>query len=84
LLKLMTFLYGKPCKNDGSFKAKYLRFFYWLSVVFFTTVIVIAAVYCFFEPTLIPTTILGALVIPFFVRFVYSANLRLQGLKREH
>ena len=25
MLKLITFLYGKPCKNDGSFKTKYFR-----------------------------------------------------------
>ncbi len=79
MLKLITFLYGRPCKNDGSFRAKYFRFFYWIFVVFFTFWIVTSVVYCFFNASLIPATIVGALIIPFLVRFVYSANLKWAG-----
>jgi hypothetical protein len=83
MLKLITFIYGKPCENDGSLKAKFLRFSFWSMVVFFTCGLVSAVIDCFFDLSLIPATIIFVLVLPFFPRFVYSANLKLHGLKRE-
>lgn len=82
-MKLITFLYGKPCEKDRSFKSKYFRFFYWFMVVFFTFALVTAVVMCFFNVSMIPVTILAALIIPLFSRLVYSVNLKVQGLKRE-
>ena len=82
-MKLITFLYGKPCENDGSFKAKFLRFSFWSMVVFFSFGLVSAVIYCFFDVSLISATSIFVLVLPFFARFVYSANLKLHGFKRE-
>lgn len=81
--RLITFYFGKPCENDGSFRAKYFRLIYWFMVVFFTFGLVSAVVLCFLNVFLIPSTILGALVIPVLTRLVYSTNLKLQGLRRE-
>jgi len=83
ILMMITFLYGKPCKKDDSFKAKYCRFVYWFLAVFITFGLMSALILCFFNTSLLPATILLCLVVPFFVRFVYSANLKIQGLSRE-
>lgn len=83
MLKLITLLYGKPCEKDGSFKEKYFRFIYWFVVLFCTFGFVSAVISCFFNASILPSVILFVLVLPFFSRFVYSANLKLQGLRRE-
>lgn len=83
MLKLITFLYGKPCETDGSFKAKYFRLFYWFMVMFFTFGLVSAIIMSFFNVSMIPATLLGIVLIPLVSRLVYSVNFKLQGLKRE-
>lgn len=82
-MKIITFLFGKPCEKDGSFKSKYFRFFYWFMVVFLLSFLVVAVIMCFFEALMIPATLVALVVVPLVSRSVYSINLKIQGLKRE-
>jgi len=82
-VKRISFLFGKPCEKDGSFKAKYFRFYYWFMVVFITISLAAAVIICFFNASMIPVTILVAIILPLFSRLFYSVSLKVQGLKRE-
>lgn len=83
LTKLIQFLFGTPCKYDGTFKSRFMRFGYWFFVVFYAFAVVLSVISCLFNVSLIPETIIVLLVFPLFSRFVYSINLKLNGLKRE-
>lgn len=82
-MKVITFLYGKPCEKDGSLKSKFFRFFYWFMVIFFTFFLAMAIVKCFFQVMMIPATLVSLVCVPLLSRLVYSINLKIQGLKRE-
>lgn len=77
--------FGKRNKldDDRPFRSKGYRVFYWYGVGFYTIFLIMILAYSAIHPQYIIGFLLMFIILPYFFRFVYSVNLKLNGFERE-
>lgn len=80
----MKKLFGKPCKNDGTQKAKFAIFAYYFFIVFYLICAVILLLNSFYNLSFLPFAIIILLIFCLMIRGLYSLVLKLNNLEREN
>ena len=76
-------IFGNPCIDDGSIKAKFARFIYYWLAIFCIIVIVMCLTITLFNFKYLPITIIIVVGLPWFVKIFYSFLINVNSLKRE-